>query len=211
MTRVLLTSFEPFDRQQVNASLEVGQAVARRPPDGVELHWLVLPVVAGVCVEQAWRRVEEVKPELVLALGQAASAWALRVETRAVNRNHFRIADNAGNQPRQQRIAAAGPAAYRATIPTRRLVRALRQQGLLVQLSGSAGTFVCNHLLYGLLHRAVLSGRPQPTGFIHLPLLPEQARRPEQMHLPGREQAAEAVRLAIAALLAPGPAVTSSA
>src|SRR5947209_1433518 len=115
MKRVLLTSFERFAGQSVNSSLEVGRAVARRPPAGVGLDWVVLPVVAGGCLEHAWARVEEVRPALVLALGQADGARSLQVERLAVNVSDFAIPDNAGHQPRDEPVSAGGPAAYFTT------------------------------------------------------------------------------------------------
>src|SRR5256885_8834812 len=97
MTRVLLTSFEPFGRHTLNSSLEVGRAVACRPPPGVDLDWLVLPVVAGTCVEQAWARVVQFRPTLVLSLGQKDGAARLCIEAVAANLHDFRMRDNAGN------------------------------------------------------------------------------------------------------------------
>ncbi|HEV3263433.1 MAG TPA: hypothetical protein VG013_41745 [Gemmataceae bacterium] len=211
MIRVVLTSFEPFDNQAVNSSLEVGRAVARRPPRGIELEWLTLPVVAGTCVERAWECIEAVEPSLVLALGQAAGATALRLEARAVNVNDFRIADNAGNQPREQPIVASGPAAYGTQIFASTLLGELSRLGIAAELSASAGTYVCNHLLYGLLHQAAVTARPHRTGFIHLPLLPGQARRGQ----PARsvQQMAEGIRQAIitCAALARGDPVSQGA
>ena len=202
MIRVLLTSFEPFGGHGRNSSLEVGRALARRPPGGVALDWLVLPVVADRCVELAWAHVLAARPALVLALGQAAGAACLRVEERAVNVNHFTIPDNAGNLFHKQVIVPGGPAAYRATVPTGRLVREARG-GVAAELSGSAGTYVCNHLFYGLLHRAAVAGWGHQTGFLHLPLLHGQ---PTRLPLPSRglEELAEGVRRAIRACVAPG-------
>src|SRR5262245_28529001 len=110
MARVLLTSFEPFGTHTLNSSLEVGRAVARRPPPGVELDWLVLPVVAGACVEAAWARVRQVRPDLVLALGQKDGAARLCVEEAAANLHDFRMRDNAGRWFRNQPILPGGPA-----------------------------------------------------------------------------------------------------
>jgi pyroglutamyl-peptidase len=203
MTRVVLTSFEPFGGHSVNSSLEVGRAIARRPPPGVDLHWMVLPVEAGTCVEQAWDCIRQVEPSLVLSLGQAAGATSLRIESVAVNWNDFGITDNAGNRPRKQPIVPDGPALHRGTVRPRTLRQILRSGGIPAELSDSAGTYVCNHLYYGLLHRAGAAGYAHQTGFIHLPLLPGQVgRRPS----PSRslEQMAEGIRLAITACVEAG-------
>jgi pyroglutamyl-peptidase len=176
--RVLMTSFEPFGGLSVNASLEVGRALARRPPRGIELDWMVLPVVAGVCVEQAERHARAMRADVVLALGQAAGAQALRLETRAVNLDQFRIPDNAGNQFVDRPIVAGGPSFLTSSLPLGRAIRALDVAGLPVERSFSAGNFVCNHLFYQLLHSLGTEGRS--VGFIHLPLLPGQVGPEEE-------------------------------
>src|SRR4029077_20969861 len=114
--RVLLTSFEPFGGFKVNSSLEAGRAAAADPPSGVEVDWMVLPVVAGACVEQAWDRVWQTQPALVLALGQSGAAATLRVEERAINFDDFPMPDNAGNEIRKKVIVPSGPPVYRTTL-----------------------------------------------------------------------------------------------
>lgn len=204
MLRVVLTSFEPFGGHSVNSSLEVGRAVARRPPPGVELNWVILPVVAGACVERAWNCIEQTQPALVLALGQAAGAASLRIERVALNWHHFPIADNAGNQPRWQLIEPRGPATCRGTIRDRMLRRTLQDQSIPAELSDSAGTYVCNHLYYRLLHRAKGTGSDHQTGFIHLPLLPDQVNRRRPDPSMSLEQLAEGIRLVITVCLEAG-------
>lgn len=199
MMRVLLTSFEPFGSDRRNSSLEVGERVAVRPPPGVELEWLVLPVVAAECVALAAQRIRATRPDLVLALGQAESAAGLRVETQGVNCCDFDIPDNAGRQLRDTRIEPHGPDAYAATVPVDRVVRALTGQGVGAEASDCAGTYVCNYLLYGLLHQAAVEGWPSRIGFVHLPLVAGQ-RGPTSPGVPA-EVLAEGVRGIIAACL----------
>jgi pyroglutamyl-peptidase len=206
VTSALLTSFEPFGGHDRNSSLEVGRALAERPPDGVELDWLVLPVVAGDCVELAWGRVAATRPALVVALGQSARARCVRVETRAVNRHDFVIPDNAGNLLQQQPVVEGGPAFYRATASVAPMARALADRGRPVVRSRSAGTYVCNHLFYGLLHRAAQVNAAHRTAFLHLPLLPDQVTaKPGRRAPPSRALAdlVAEVGLALAAALAP--------
>lgn len=201
MIRVVLTSFEPFGRNSANSSLEVGRAVLRRPLSGVHLEWVVLPVVAGSCVHQAWTCIEQLEPSLVLALGQAADAASPRIEKVAVNVNDFPIADNAGICRRGQLIVPNGPTVYRGTVPVRTLRRTLRFRNIPSELSDSAGTYVCNHLYYGLLHRAETKGAIHQTGFIHLPLLPGQVNRRRPKPSMSLEHLAEGIRLAITTCL----------
>jgi pyroglutamyl-peptidase len=199
MKHVLLTSFEPFGGLPVNSSLEVGRAVRDRPPPEIVIDWLVLPVVASQCGRKAWEHVEG--SLLVLALGQAAGAAALRLERRAVNFSDFSIPDNSGVRLCKKRIARDGPLSYPATAPVSQLARTLQERRLPVELSDSAGTYVCNHLYYDLLHRSARSGAPHATLFVHLPLLPEQVPEQQRDKMPSRplEELAEGVRVVIEA------------
>ena len=198
MKRILLTSFEPFDGHPLNSSHEVAKRLVKNPPPGVELDWEVLPVVAWDCVEKVWARAIQRSPEVVLALGQAAGTSALRLEDRAINIHDFPIPDNAGNWPRRQWIIPGGQMAYLGTFPRLRIAARLKEARIPVENSFSAGTYVCNHLYYGLLHRAEESKRPHQTGFIHLPLLPEQVLPKQNTPCLPLEMMVEGVRQAIA-------------
>jgi pyroglutamyl-peptidase len=201
--RVLLTSFEPFGNFKVNSSQEAGRAVAADPPLGVELDWLVLPVVAGACTDLAWEYIYRTRPDLVLSLGQSATAATLRVEDRALNLDDFPMRDNAGNEYHKKPIVLSGPPVYLATIQPARVVRGLRGADLPAEVSGSAGSFICNHLFYGLLHRAAIAGSSHQTGFLHLPLLPQQVdpRKPQPSW--PLDRLAEGVRQAVRACVDP--------
>jgi pyroglutamyl-peptidase len=201
--RVLLTSFEPFGGHAVNSSLEAGRAVAADPPAGIELDWLVLPVVAQRCIEVAWQHISQTRPALVLALGQSAAAATLRVEERAINFDDFPMPDNAGNEIRKKTIVPAGPPVYRATLHPSRVVRGLRGSDIPAEVSGSAGTYVCNHLFYGLLHQAAVTGSAHQTGFLHLPLLPGQVDPKKNQPSWPLERLVEGVRQAIRACVDP--------
>jgi pyroglutamyl-peptidase len=174
MSRVLLTSFEPFGGFALNSSHEVARIVAASPPAEVQLDWLTLPVVAGLCVERAWGWVEQHRPDVVVALGQATGAAAVRLEDRGVNLDDFSMPDNAGNQPRKRPIIPGGPVHLRTTAPLERLLAETARAGLAVEHSLSAGNYVCNHLYYNLLHRAHAREPVPGVLFVHLPLLPEQ-------------------------------------
>jgi pyroglutamyl-peptidase len=182
MTRILMTSFEPFGGFPLNSSHEVGRVVAAgQPPAGVHLDWLMLPVVAGLCVERAWGRIEQDRPDVVLLLGQASGAALVRLEDRGANLDDFSIPDNAGNQPIKRPIVPGGPPHHRTTAPLERLLGSLPGAGLAVEHSLSAGSYVCNHLYYGLLHRARASEPVPQVLFVHLPLLPQQVVAPSKL------------------------------
>jgi pyroglutamyl-peptidase len=209
MVRVLLTSFEPFGDRAVNASLEVGRAVAASPPPGVDLEWLVLPVVAGDCARKVRSAIELWEPSLVLSLGQCAGASKVRVERRAANLDDFRSPDNAGNLRRRRPIVVNGPAYCETTVSVDHLVGELRRGSIAAEPSASAGVFVCNHLFYELLHTSQSELHKYRAAFLHLPLLPGQVRRSESTPSRGLDELAEGVRLAVAACLNFPPETTA--
>jgi pyroglutamyl-peptidase len=143
------------------------------------VHTAILPVVGGTAVATLLELVTRTKPAAVLLLGESAAASAVTVERIAVNLRDYRIADNTGQQVIDEPVVAGGPAAYFATLPVRRIVEAVRSGGIPAELSMSAGTFLCNEVMFALLHR--LAGKaghgrhPVLAGFVHLPQLPAQA------------------------------------
>lgn len=201
MPRVLLTSFEPFGGFARNSSFEVCRAIASGM-EGVELEWLVLPVVALECATRAWAAVERLAPDLVVLTGQATGAANVRLEDRGHNLDDFPMPDNAGNVLLKRKHVPGGPDHLRTRVAIERLVAELKRDGLPVEHSLSAGTFVCNHLYYGLLHRASHLPVSPPILFVHLPLLPEQVTRP--LKLPGRPlgEMVEVVRRVVVAACA---------
>ena len=176
--RILVTGFEPFGGQDINPSWEVARCLQGRPIAGAQLQAVQLPCVFGQSLDVLQQALERWQPVLVLALGQAEGRCDIAIERVAINVNDARIADNAGAQPLDTPVVAGAPAAFFSTLPIKRILAGLRAAGLPASVSQSAGTFVCNHVFYGLLH--ALQGRPVRAGFIHLPLLPEQAA-----HWPG--------------------------
>ena len=172
MRTVLLTAFEPFGGQDRNASLEVACTLASTP--GVRLEAVVLPVVAGACVEVACAAIARVRPDLVLALGQAGGSPHVRLEDRAVNLDDFGAPDNAGQVLRRQPIVAGGPDVLYAGVEIERVLVEVRRARFAVQHSLSAGRYVCNHLYYQLLHRRQTVAPNLGVLFVHVPFLPEQ-------------------------------------
>lgn len=178
MRTVLLTGFEPFDNEPVNPSWEAVRAL-----DGARLGDAVvvarqLPCVFGAAIDAMAGLLEELKPDVAIAVGQAGGRTELSIERVAINVDDARIADNAGAQPIDTTIAADGPAAYFATLPIKAIVRDLRTAGVPAMVSQTAGTFVCNHVFYGLMHAIARQGLAGTRGgFIHIPYLPEQAAR----------------------------------
>jgi len=174
--KALVTGFEPFGGDSVNPALEALRALPPRL-GALEVMTQVLPAVFGQALDTLETAVAATDPDIVLCVGLAGGRAALSLERVAINIDDARIADNAGRQPIDRPVAGEGPAAYFATLPIKAAVAAPRAAGLPAIVSNSAGTFVCNHVFYGLLHLAATRRTGLRGGFLHVPYLPEQASR----------------------------------
>ncbi|WP_077038363.1 pyroglutamyl-peptidase I [Pelomonas sp. KK5] len=175
-TKILLTGFEPFGGEGLNPSWEIARYLNGETLSGHVVHARRLSCVFGQALQELERHIDELQPSLVLALGQAGGRSELSLERVAINVDDARIADNAGGRPVDEPVVAGGPAAYFTTLPIKAMAAGLRAAGLPAGVSQSAGTFVCNHVFYGLQHLL----RQQPlvrSGFMHVPYLPEQSAR----------------------------------
>lgn len=173
MKKLLITGFDPFGGESINPAWEA----VKRLPDVIgeyELTKLEIPTVYGAASEQVLAAAQHVRPDVILCIGQAGGRKAITPEMVGINLRHARIADNAGNQPQDEPVAADGPAAYFATVPVRKMAEAMEAAGLPAAVSYSAGTFVCNDTLYAILHH--YHGTTTKAGFVHVPFLPEQAK-----------------------------------
>jgi len=178
--KVLVTGFEPFGGETVNASLEAVQRLPARA-GALDIATAVLPTSYARSLAALDAAIARIEPQIVLCVGQAGERAALCVERVAVNLQDTEIPDNDGARPADAPVIAGGPAAYLTTLPARSAVESLRAQGLPAQLSMSAGTFVCNHVFYGLMHFAATGKRRFRAGFLHIPratsLAPDDAAR----------------------------------
>ena len=174
MTRVLLTGFEPFGGEKVNPSGQAVAAVAAAPPPGLEVSAARLSCVFGLAIEELQAAIDRTRPELVVCVGQAGGRADLTVERVAINLDDARIPDNAGRQPVDQPIAEDGPAAYFSGLPVKRCVAAARAAGVPASVSQTAGTFLCNHVFYALMHLIATRRPGLRGGFVHVPYAPEQ-------------------------------------
>ena len=174
---ILLTAFEPFGGERINASLEAMRLV--EAPAGGELERLMVPTVFGRCTETVLDTLFRLRPDAVVCLGQAAGREAITPERRAVNLRNARIPDNEGYCPVGVPVVPGGEEELISTLPIERMCAAILSHGIPARISESAGAFVCNDLMYGLLHALRRQGIAIPAGFIHVPCMPGQAKAGE--------------------------------
>ena len=197
---ILLTGFQPFGGEQENPSW---QAVAALHGTRIAGHRVVareLPVAFGDALKTLRSALRETRPMLAVCVGQAGGRAQISLERVAINVDDARIPDNAGRQPVDVPVAAGGPAAYFTTLPIKAMRQALQEAGFPAEISQTAGTFVCNHVFYGLMH-ALRAQRQVRAGFIHLPYSPAQAARHPGAPSLAVETATAALRIALQAAL----------
>jgi pyroglutamyl-peptidase len=165
---VLVTGFDCFGGETLNPSWEICKRLPREIA-GLRVETCLVPCEFRSAIEVIAEAIERHRPAMVLSLGLAGGRSRLGVERVAINVDDARIPDNAGAQPIDEPIATNGPPAYFATIPVKAMTRAIRAAGVPAEVSNSAGTYVCNHVMYGVLHFLATSGRDARAGFIHVP------------------------------------------
>lgn len=175
MKRLLITGFEPFGKETVNPSWE---AVSRLPSEvgGYSLTKLLLPVVFGKAFDIVVREAERINPDVILCIGQAGGRSAITPELVGINLRHADIPDNEGFRPCDEFIIKNGDAAYFATVPARRIAEAIKASDIPSSVSYSAGTYVCNDILYSLLGK--YENSDTRVGFIHVPHSEVQGKEP---------------------------------
>jgi pyroglutamyl-peptidase len=175
---VLVTGFDPFGTSAVNPSWMAVQALHGRQIGGHRIVGAQLPTVFGHSLETLRDLLLRHRPDLAICTGQAGGRAALSLERVAINVNDARIPDNAGEQPVDTPIVAGGPAAYFSTLPIKAMLASLLEAGINAEVSQTAGTFVCNHVFYGLMHDLAVHTQLRHTrgGLIHVPWLPSQGQ-----------------------------------
>lgn len=173
MKQLLITGFDPFGGETVNPSWEAVKQLDNTI-GSYQLTKLQLPTVFGKAADALLSVAKELQPDAILSIGQAGGRAGITPEVIGINLREARIPDNAGNQPVNQPIVPDGPAAYFATVPVREMAAAMQTGGIPCALSYSAGAFVCNDVLYSVLHH--YHGTDTQVGFLHVPFLPQQAK-----------------------------------
>lgn len=171
--KVLVTGFDPFGGESINPALE---AVKMLPNNisGAEVIKLEIPTVFRKALEKIEENIEKYNPDIVLSIGQAGGRFGITPERVAINIDDARIKDNEGNQPIDEVIYEDGEAAYFTNLPIKAMVKEVQEGGLPASVSNTAGTFVCNHVMYGVLYMAHKKYKNLKGGFIHVPYIPKQ-------------------------------------
>lgn len=171
--KVLITGFDPFGGESINPALEAVMALPNQIGD-TEVIKLEIPTVFGKSLAKIREAVEAHKPDVIISVGQAGGRFGITPERVAINVDDARIKDNEGNEPVDVAVAADGPAAYFTNLPIKAMTQAMVKAGIPASVSNTAGTFVCNHVMYGILHMIHTEFPGVRGGFIHVPYVPSQ-------------------------------------
>ena len=168
MTKVLLTGFEPFGKASLNPSGEIVKQIS-----GENIVTAILPVAYEQSAEVLLALIAQHKPDVVISLGQAEGRTQITPERIAINLDDARLADNQGVMRNNVPILVGGPVAYESTLPIKEFVEAIKAIEVPAAVSLSAGAFLCNHIFYVAQNK--FAGTHVRSGFVHVPLMDEQA------------------------------------
>ena len=171
--KILVTGFDPFGGEKINPAIES----VKRLPDtiaGAEIVKLEIPTIIFKSLDKIDEAISKENPDVILSIGQAGGRSDITVERVGINCDDCRIADNGGNQPVDEKIFADGPDAYFSALPIKAMVENIKKAGIPASISDSAGTFVCNHVLYGVRYICETKYPGKKSGFIHIPFMTEQ-------------------------------------
>jgi pyroglutamyl-peptidase len=206
MSPVLLTGFEAFGHTPINPAEQVARALDGTKVNDSRIVARIVPNVFFKAINFVKAAIDEVRPGVVVMMGEYGGRAVITVERIAHNLNdstRYRLADNEGCALQGQPTVADGPVAYYTTLPIRAMVKAMRQAGIPSDISDTPGTFCCNHLMYGILHHIATAGLKVRAGWIHLPYLPSTAALEENLGAPSMsvETSSTGVLTAIQAIL----------
>jgi pyroglutamyl-peptidase len=172
--KILVTGFDPFGGEPVNPAIE---SVKRLPDEiaGAQIIKLEIPTVIYKSLEKIDAKIAECDPDVILSIGQAGGRPDITVERVGINCNDCRIPDNEGNQPIDEPIYADGPDAYFSKLPIKAMVKAVNAAGIPASVSDTAGTFICNHVMYGVRYICEHKYPGKRSGFVHIPYMTSQA------------------------------------
>lgn len=200
MKKVLITGFDPFGGENINPALE---AVKKLPNEiaGAKIIKLELPTVFKKSIQTLQKCMEIEKPDITICIGQAGGRFDITIERVAINLDDARIPDNEGNSIIDEKIFADGENAYFASIPIKAMVQNINNGGIPASVSNTAGTFVCNHIMYGLLYTISKKYPKMIGGFMHVPFIPQQAVAKKNAPCMSLDDITRAITLAIEAAI----------
>lgn len=196
--KVLLTAFEPFGGEKINPALEAVKKVNERIGNA-EIVKIELPTVFRKSIDTLEKAIEDYNPDIVICVGQAGGRFDITIERIAINVDDARIVDNEGNRPVDTAIYEDGDSAYFSTLPIKNMVKEIVENGIPSSVSNSAGTFVCNHIMYGLLYMIDKKNKNIKGGFIHVPFIPSQVLDKRNMPSLSLEDITKALECAVKA------------
>jgi pyroglutamyl-peptidase len=198
--KILLTAFGPFGGESVNPAEKAVELVPATIK-GVQISKIEVPVVFGKAIETTYKAMKEQQPDVVLCIGQAGGRFAVTPERVGINIRNARIPDNEGNQPFGQPIFADGPDGYFSLLPINEMVEAIKKAGVPAEVSDTAGTYVCNDLMYGVLYHIHHEFPKMKGGFMHVPYLTEQVLTKKNTPALSLEQITAAITAAVTAII----------
>lgn len=197
--RILVTGFEPFGQDEVNPSLEL----LKKLPSQIlkaDIIKLEIPVVRWKALDKIKEAIKEYSPQVILSVGQLAGRADISIERVAINIDDYYMPDNEGNQPLDEPIIKDAPNAYFMSIPIKAILQKLIENKMPASISNSMGTYLCNHVAYGVAN--IISAHENiKSGFIHVPILPEQAINKTKMPSMSLETSTKAIELVIEAIV----------
>ncbi|WP_029451913.1 pyroglutamyl-peptidase I [Clostridium algidicarnis] len=198
--KILVTGFDPFGGESINPALEAVKKISDNI-DGVEIIKIEVPTVFKKSIDTLDKAIEAHKPDVVLCVGQAGGRFDITPEKVAINLDDARIKDNEGNNPIDEPIFKDGETAYFSSLPVKAIVKNIKENNIPSSVSYSAGTFVCNHIMYGLLYLIDKKYKNVKGGFIHVPFIPSQVLEKKNMPSMALEDITKGLEFALKAII----------
>ena len=198
--KILLTGFEPFGGESINPAKEAVKLV-KDEIKGAQIVKCYVPVVFGKAIETVHEAMKKENPDAVLLIGQAGGRYEITPERVAINCDDGRIPDNEGNQPVDQPVKADGPAAYFSTLPIKKMVEYMKAANVPAAVSNTAGTYVCNHLMYGVLYYLDKEFPGTIGGFMHVPFLHEQVMNKKETASLSKDDVVKGIEASLEAIV----------
>ncbi|MCB2287548.1 pyroglutamyl-peptidase I [Clostridium algidicarnis] len=198
--KILVTGFDPFGGESINPALEAVKKISDNI-DGVEIIKVEVPTVFKKSIDTLDKAIEAHNPDVVLCVGQAGGRFDITPEKVAINLDDARIKDNEGNNPIDEPIFKDGETAYFSSLPVKAIVKNIKENNIPSSVSYSAGTFVCNHIMYGLLYLIDKKYKNVKGGFIHIPFIPSQVLEKKNMPSMALEDITKGLEFALKAII----------